>query len=279
VKRTTEQLDALAHSLRARGPGDAEAMGELCQVLWELGRQDEAVGAFRLLRALACPGPDEPPGFEASYEQALLATGTCPTPLQRRLRQRHLIGLLRSTTGVPGDVAECGCFRGMSSHLICSFLRMEDARFDGTGYHVFDSFQGLSDPTDDDAIPPGWSNEEGLRMMTQRGSFAAPLAEVQDNLRAFPGIRFHAGWIPLTFRDQPERSYRFVHVDVDLFDPTLDAFAYFYPRLAPGGIVITDDYSWPGARQAVHEYAADHGLEVRVSPYEQAYLRNPRTDR
>ena len=36
----------------------------------------------------------------------------------------------------------------------------------------------------------------------------------------------------------------------------------FYPRLAKGGVLIIDDYgAWEGARRAVDEYFAAHGID------------------
>jgi len=48
-----------------------------------------------------------------------------------------------------------------------------------------------------------------------------------------------------------------VHIDVDLYEPTRAAFEFFHPRMAPGGVMVCDDYgfaSCPGARKAVDEY-------------------------
>jgi hypothetical protein len=195
--------------------------------------------------------------------------------MRRRYRLMETYRLLRTTQELRGEVVECGCFRGMSSYVLCSALRRENSAFDGNGYHIFDSFQGLSEPTTDDDIPDGWANAAGLRRMSQPGSFAASLEEVKHGLRSFPRIAYHAGWIPLSFKGLPEASYRFVHVDVDLYDPTLDAFAYFYPRLTPGGFIVSDDYYWPGARRAVEEYAGERGLELQVTPFGQAVLQKP----
>jgi len=242
-------------------------------VLWALERQDEAVDAFRTLLK------DEPAAaverFDDIYIAGLLKTRTMPTPLRRRSRLVRLIELLAQTRSAQGDIVECGCYRGMSSYMMCSYLREWNSGFTGHGYHIFDSFQGLSEPTEDDSIPEGWKNAEGLRRMTQPGSFAASLAEVRTHLDDFPGIAFHPGWIPLTFKRLPERHYRFVHVDVDLYDPTLDALGYFYPRLAPGGILVSDDYSWPGARTATHEYVSEQGIALEITEQNQAVLRKP----
>ncbi|MCC6532781.1 MAG: class I SAM-dependent methyltransferase [Burkholderiales bacterium] len=216
------------------------------------------------------PAPD--PDFDRIYVAGLLATGTSPTPTRRRARFIHLVELLRRTRDVPGAVVECGCFQGLSSFVMCSYLKQWAPGFDGSGYHVFDSFEGLSEPTLDDDIPETWDNAANLRLMSYAGNFAASLEQVRKNLAAFPRISFHKGWIPLCFAHLPEARYRFVHVDVDLYDPTLDAFNYFYPRLSAKGIIASDDYTWPGARTAIDDFCAERGITFDVTAHGQAVL-------
>ncbi len=106
-----------------------------------------------------------------------------------------------------------------------------------------------------------------------RGRFGVSREIVTENVhRVFPRVGFVPGWIPAGFVGQPERVYRFVHIDVDLYQPTLDSLQYFFPRLAEGGIIITDDYDWPGARKAFQEYALEHRLELLATDTSQAYF-------
>ena len=53
------------------------------------------------------------------------------------------------------------------------------------------------------------------------------------------------------------RKYSFVHIDVDLYQPTLDSHEYFFERLHKGGIIVCDDYGYsqfPGASLAVDKF-------------------------
>jgi len=138
-----------------------------------------------------------------------------------------------------------------------------DASFSGAGYHVFDSFQGLSEPMALDEAAG------------RAGQFAATLEEVRRGLAGFPGIHFHPGWIPSSFAGLPERRYRFVHVHVDLFDPTNGAIRYFVPRLVSGGVLVCDDYNWPGARRAIEDYCASAGTAFSTTEANQAVIRAP----
>jgi hypothetical protein len=109
--------------------------------------------------------------------------------------------------------------------------------------------------------------------MLRRGWFATPLDAVRRALADFPGVAWHPGWIPQSFTGLPERRYRFVHLDLDLHDPTLGGLEYFFPRLAPGAILVCDDYDWPGERKAVEDFCARQGVRFQVTPHGQAVIR------
>jgi O-methyltransferase len=152
--------------------------------------------------------------------------------------------LLRLVDGVAGDTAECGVFQGAGSYLICAANEPHPERV----HHVFDSFEGLSAPTDHDA--GYW----------EPGDLAFGLEGVRQNLASFARVEYHKGWIPERFADVEGRKFSFVHIDVDLAQPTRDSIEFFYPRLADGGIILCDDYGFetcPGATQMIDAYLAD----------------------
>ena len=169
----------------------------------------------------------------------------------RRLMLRELS---RLTAGVPGDTAECGVYRGCGSYLIMEV----NARLGGARtHHVFDSFAGLSAP----------GKEDG-RYWTE-GDLAVGLAEVQGNLSDLGQVAFYQGWIPDRFAEVAERHFAFVHVDVDLYEPTRDSVAFFYERLSPGGVFVCDDYGFltcPGATAAMDEFLEGKPEKVVLLP-------------
>lgn len=276
-------MDILLEGLDAFGPRSAAAdrilplLGGLCCSYWAAGEfaQGKAVTARAVDEVLKRTGQDADPGFKDIYATACAESGSSPFPLQRLFRHQNLVRLFRGvSTRVTGDVAECGCARGLSSLELCLAARLVDPGWTGESFHVFDSFEGLSEPSDKDraAVVADEDAARALDNMTA-GRYAFALDLVTRNLhRRFPRVRLNAGWIPACFSGQPERSYRFVHIDVDLYQPTLDSLAYFFPRLAPGGIAVTDDYNWPGAKAAFEEFCGEHGLEARTTDTSQAYI-------
>ena len=209
------------------------------------------------------------PLFNDLYSEAQLKTQMEATDNELR-RQRHYVlnYLLRNTDLKDGNVCEIGCWRGLSAYQIATYLRSQDRK---VVFHIFDSFEGLSEIESVDKYEYVKRETESIR-----NQFACSLENVQDNLREFSFIKFHKGWIPERFHDVKDETFSFVHIDVDLYQPTLDSFTFFYPRLVAGGIMVFDDYGciqFPGAKKAIDECVAmlDHPFFIPL-PSGQAFL-------
>lgn len=160
-------------------------------------------------------------------------------------RRWTIYQLIRLTEAVAGDTAECGVFRGATSYLIASFVeRSPQPKI----HHMFDSFEGLSTP----------GGEDGTHWQLHDLDDSFPSAS--RVLSGFAKARFYKGWIPTRFPEVTDRTFSFVHIDVDLYQPTRDSIEFFYPRLNPGGILVCDDYGssvCPGATKAMDEFLRD----------------------
>ena len=240
---------------------------KLAFALSRAGRTDEARSAFRTLAQLLADGDAEAEFFHNAYNEGLMGTGTRPV-YRRRRRFRSLANALNRIKGLDGDIAECGCLWGLSAYVISCHMQLFAKSFDGNGFHIFDSFEGLSEPLELDR-----QGAEGrVKASMRKGHFAASLDIVARNLTVFPGIKYYRGWIPSRFHEVRTHKFRFVNLDVDLYEPTRDSIMFFYPRLVPGGIIISDDYNWPGCREAICECAAKLGYEIELTDTDQAII-------
>ncbi len=146
----------------------------------------------------------------------------------------------------------------MISHILA------EAKFENT-FHVFDSFEGLSDFTSADLTPisADFSSEQLHRMSPQHKPskarpFSASFDVCQDMLKEFPFVKLYKGWIPSRFGEIQDLRFSLVNLDLDIYQPTADALNFFYPRLESGGIIWLDDYgfnSWPVAPKQSTSYA------------------------
>lgn len=153
-----------------------------------------------------------------------------------------LYQLVKHTACIPGRLAEVGVFRGGTAYLIASVMDRS------VPLHLFDTFTGMpkTDPEKD-------KHTEGNFSTTS-------LDNVKKFLAGFKNIVFHPGKFPETSLPIEDSAFSFVHIDVDIYQSTLDCCKFFYPRMIFGGVMVIDDYgflSCPGAKMAVDEYFKD----------------------
>ena len=257
-------IGGLWRSLRGRGAPGADEFPVMRQKLLKRAHAGAPTAAhadilFGDLRIGGWPLNDLVARCLAESGAAVPPLKALHRPLASYLLARYYLHALR----LPGARAECGVFMGTSALLLCRAARSLDPAHDGSGLHLVDSFQGLSEPGLEDrfTLPAGGGGAE--RRAMPGGSFAAGQAQVRGALGAFPGVAYHQGWIPAVLRELPEQAWSFVHVDVDLYEPTFGCLAYFYPRLCRGGVIVCDDYgapAFPGAARAWNRYCGEAGL-------------------
>lgn len=162
---------------------------------------------------------------------------------------------------IPGDIVECGVWRGGSMMAAALALRL----FGDTSrsLHLFDTFEGMPPPGEQDfAISSEHASELLSRDPRGTGLWCeAGLADVRANLASvgYPDARLHfiQGKVEDTLPAAAPDHIALLRLDTDWFESTRHELLHLYPRLQPGGILIIDDYGhWSGARRAVDEYLA-----------------------
>jgi len=145
----------------------------------------------------------------------------------------------QASARLPGDFAEVGVYKGGSAKLMA--LVKGDKRLS-----LFDTFIGL----------PELAASDGS--ILHQGQFGIDIAEVKQYLRDFKNIEFYPGLFPVTGEPVKNRVFAFVHLDVDLYKSTFEALEFFYPRMTPGGIILSHDYTMPlGVKSAFKDFFSD----------------------
>ena len=151
----------------------------------------------------------------------------------------HIFSFAMAMGPMPGDMAEVGTYQGASAKVICEVKGAKTLR-------VFDTFEGL---------PKGAAQDNGVH---REGAYACSLESVKGYLAGYENVEFYKGLFPASAVDAPEAKYCFAHFDVDLYEGTLGCLEYFYPRMVPGGIMVSHDYSLlAGVEAAFTEFFAD----------------------
>ena len=123
-------------------------------------------------------------------------------------------------------------------------------------FHIFDSFEGgLSKFSKEDYEGKVINSKDDVEKISNY--FSSSYMKLSKKIQNFNNIFINKGWIPDVFKYQEDRKYSFVHIDVDLYEPTKEAHIYFFERLQEGGIIVCDDYGYeqfPGASKAVDQF-------------------------
>ena len=170
----------------------------------------------------------------------------------------HLLGLTRD---VPGDLAECGVFRG--STLVPVALELTQQK---SAKHIygFDSFEGFPDEVQYDMSLESPPDSDKRMHGLDETSYELVLRKIARF--RLTNATLMKGYFNQTFPACEARSFSFVHLDCDIYSSYKECLEFFYPRLSSGGIVLLDEYNdppWPGCNQAVDEFLADKPERVR----------------
>jgi O-methyltransferase len=157
---------------------------------------------------------------------------------------------------IAGEVVEFGCYVGTTSVFLASRLKATNKQL-----YLYDSFEGLPVKTVEDNSPAG--------LQFQKGELLATKKQLIHNLRQaqVPMPKIVKGWFSeLTETDVPPRI-SFAFLDGDYYHSVMDPLKLIWPRLAPGAIVIVDDYAneaLPGAAKAVDAWLSTHPTKLQV---------------
>jgi O-methyltransferase len=150
--------------------------------------------------------------------------------------------LLHQALSLPGDIWECGVYKGGTAAMMAAFLK--DQRSSKKLY-LFDTFAGMPE-----------TNAE--KDWHKKGDFSdTSLEEVLRFIGHPERCIARQGVIPETFTGLESAAIAFAHIDVDIYQAILDCLQFIWPRLSLGGFMVFDDYGFPtcpGARAAVDEF-------------------------
>lgn len=180
----------------------------------------------------------------------------------------RVIAVVRATQHIvrcriPGDIVECGVWRGGSSMAIAHTLcQLGDI---SRRIVLYDTFEGMTEPQSADVSHAGMNAAELLEAAKTRQArdswiwAYASLEDVRANMASVPypggNIQYVKGPVEQTIPASISDRIALLRLDTDWYESTRHELVHLYPRLSPSGILIVDDYGhWRGARKAVDEY-------------------------
>ena len=186
---------------------------------------------------------------------------------------------------VPGDMVECGVWRGGSMMAVA--LTLVDLGATDRDLHLFDTFTRTPDPGDEDVAISGVHAADIIEELRTAEAFRyLPMADVEELLQGtgYPKERLHfvPGLVEETIPAAAPDAIALCRLDTDWYASTAHELEHLWPRIAPRGVLLIDDYGeFRGARKAVDEYLAARSERVllhRMDYTGRLVLKPPSTD-
>jgi hypothetical protein len=174
--------------------------------------------------------------------------------------------------GIEGDIVECGVWRGGS--MIAAALTLLECGLRSRELHLFDTYEGMSPPTENDVDFHGRDAGKLLTLADREEQASiwcnAPIDQVRAALSStgYDPSRMHfiEGKVEDTLPGRAPRTIALLRLDTDWYESTRHELEHLYPRLTRGGVLIIDDYGhWAGCRKAVDEYVKRNDLKLLLN--------------
>ena len=171
--------------------------------------------------------------------------------------------LFKKSMNIPGDIVECGVFKGIS---LIGFLTYRDILFHKIkkyvyGFDIFGKF------------PSQLSVKDNLfaKSHDQKAGYGKPVKDLNRALKAKKFINYKlikgevSKTIPLFLKKNKNFKISFLHIDLDVYEPTSFVLNAFYKHVSVDGIILLDDYlSIDGATRAINTFVKKNKLKLKT---------------
>ena len=172
---------------------------------------------------------------------------------------------------IPGDIVECGVWKGGSSMI--SALTLLNKGNTNKNLYMYDTYSGMSEPTEKDADFKGNSPLEEWKR-SEKGNINewcfSPLEEVQKNIfsTGYPkeNLHFVKGKVEDTIPKTIPEEISILRLDTDWYESTYHELKHLFPLLSKKGVLIIDDYGhWSGSKDAVDQYFQENNIKILLN--------------
>lgn len=200
-------------------------------------------------------------GSLSVYDQFL--SSASPDRLQKILARYELFKMVMD---VPGDIVECGVFKGSGLYTFAKLHRLfmpnNEKRI--IGFDFFETSRDMAFAKDKDQEvllehATGWSS---------RATILSKLSGV-----GIHNVELVAGNVMETTREYAHKHLGFrislLYLDVDNYEGTKAILEHLYPLVVRGGVVVFDEYACRGYGEsdAVDEYFRDKNVAIKSLPW------------
>ena len=163
---------------------------------------------------------------------------------------------------LPGEIVECGVFRGTSITRFATFRQMLET---GESRKIigFDNFNDVYPDTE-------WEEDQEQRQkwMETAGTDSITVKQLESvfKTRGFDNYEFVEGDLTLTLpeyvKNNPQLKISLLNIDIDFVEPTYCSLKHLFHRVVPGGIILFDNYgAFHGDTKGIDMFFQENNLK------------------
>ncbi|BAK74561.1 MAG: TylF/MycF/NovP-related O-methyltransferase [Candidatus Altimarinota bacterium] len=162
--------------------------------------------------------------------------------------------LYKKIINLPGDVVECGLFKGNSFFRFAHFRDLLESKNSRKiiGFDIFGKFPKTEYENDKKYLD---------NFISGAGESSIELDEIEKIMKYknIENYEFVKGDINITLpkycTENQHQKISLLHIDTDIYEPAVTILENMYERVVSGGIIIFDDYgTFPGETKAVDDF-------------------------
>ena len=205
--------------------------------------------------------------FSKVYEEVKIIGGKLLGNYDIEWRIHVITWFANSVKNLEGDFVDCGVNTGFCP---LSIIRYTDFGSLDKTYFLFDTFYGMD--------PKYSSKYEMERHETMGyGKNDSIYEEVQNRFKDY-NVQIIKGAIPETLAIPMINKVAYLSIDMNSVIPEVEALNYFWDKIVKGGVIILDDYGYPGCedqKEAHDKFAKSKNIEILSLPTCQGIIIKP----
>lgn len=166
-----------------------------------------------------------------------------------------------------GDFVDCGVNTGCCSRAVMEYVDFNSLN---RTYYLLDTFSGMD---------PQYSSDYEMERHRKMG-YGTQLDLYDQVKQTFSGfnVKIIKGPVPDTLEQANTDKVAYLSIDMNCVLPEVAALEFFWDRLVSGGLVVLDDYAYPGAeeqKRAHDRFAKSKGVRILTLPTCQGLVIKP----
>lgn len=174
--------------------------------------------------------------------------------------------LYKRIINLPGDIVECGLFKGNSFFRFAHFRDLLESRNSRklVGFDIFGLFPKTEYEDDKKYLD---------NFILGAGEVSISLEEIEKIMKykKIDNYEFVKGDINITVptycKENSHQKISLLYIDTDVYEPAVTILENMYERVVSGGIIIFDDYgTFPGETKAVDNFFRNKKEKIQKLP-------------